>query len=260
MKNKILKNKLGFTMVELLIVIVIISILFIVLVSKIDFTSNGARKSGTQNDLKIYVTAATSASMKNAGFAKDIHDVSIQLNEYLDKEYQLIVEGDEIITNAVDSWGVQYKIIYAIPSESIGEITFISAGSDKTYFTKDDEVVVVVYNLNGSIDVTYPLKISHNHKFEKNINDDAIKKQLNCQSPAIYYYTCDVCKMKSSDFFEDGALDPNAHFESEREYVFIDNEFHLVKLTCGCGEQYGSIEEEHTVAYGECIYCRSFID
>jgi type II secretory pathway pseudopilin PulG len=247
-------------MVELLIVILIIGILFIVLVSKIEFTSNNARRGGTQNNLNSYITAATSAAMKDAGFANNIHDLTIQLNEYLDKELQLSVAGDEIITEALDGWGVEYKIIYAIPPNSIGELTIVSAGNDKVHFTKDDEVVVILYCSDGAIDVTYPLKTQHDHQFDKYTTGNAMKKPLTCQSPAVYYYTCGICQMKSSRFFEHGEIDPNAHFEAKREYVFIDDEFHTIKFICGCGEQYGSMEEEHTITFGECIYCREFID
>ena len=260
MNHNYSNKKRAFTLLELLIVIVIIGILFIALISKIDFTSNNARKNGTQNDLNSYIMAATAASMKYAGFATDIHDLTTQLNEFLDNELQLSIAGDEIVTSAEDGWGIEYKIIYAIPPNSIGELTFVSAGHDKIHFTKDDEVVVVLYCSDGAIDVTYPLQTSHEHQFEKHIVGNAMKKTLTCQSPAIYYFTCGVCQMKSSNFFEYGDADPNAHFEAEREYVLIDNEFHMIKFTCACGEQYGSAEDEHTVAYGECIYCREFID
>ncbi len=256
---RVFNTKKAFTMVELLIVIVIISILFIVLISKIDFTSNGARESGTQNDLKMYVTAVTAASMKNAGFANNIYDLSLQINEYVDEEYQLSVQGDELITTAQDGWGMQYKIVYTIPPESIGEITFISAGSDKTYFTKDDAVVIVIYKSDGAIDVTYPLKKSHNHQFEKNITAASLKRAMSCQSPAIYYYSCAECGMKSTTFFEHGELDPNAHFEYSKEYVAIDDEFHTITFICECGERYVSVEDEHTLAYGECIHCRHLV-
>ena len=46
------KNQQGFTLVEILVVIVIIGILFTVILPRIDFASDRARQTGVKTDLK----------------------------------------------------------------------------------------------------------------------------------------------------------------------------------------------------------------
>ena len=63
MKNNICKNnwlskqRKAFTLVELLIVIAIIGILFIVLVSKVDFATDKAKATGVQTDFRSFQLA-----------------------------------------------------------------------------------------------------------------------------------------------------------------------------------------------------------
>ena len=69
MNNKILNNKKkAFTLIELLIVIAIIGILFIVLVSKVDFATDKAKASGVQTDFRSFQVALDTVAKENAGF------------------------------------------------------------------------------------------------------------------------------------------------------------------------------------------------
>jgi prepilin-type N-terminal cleavage/methylation domain-containing protein len=70
MYNKLLNNKRkAFTLVELLIVIAIIGILFIVLVSKIDFASDRAKVTGVQTDFRSFQLAFEQVAREHDGFA-----------------------------------------------------------------------------------------------------------------------------------------------------------------------------------------------
>ena len=62
------KNKKAFTLIELLIVIAIIGILFIVLVSKVDFATDKAKTSGVQTDFRSFQMALETVSKEKAGF------------------------------------------------------------------------------------------------------------------------------------------------------------------------------------------------
>lgn len=62
-------NRRAFTLVELLIVIAIIAILFIVLVSKIDFTSDKAKTAGVQTDFRSYQVAFETVGREYQGFS-----------------------------------------------------------------------------------------------------------------------------------------------------------------------------------------------
>ena len=61
-------KKRAFTLIELLIVIAIIGILFIVLVSKVDFATDKAKTTGVQTDFRSFQVAFETVSRENAGF------------------------------------------------------------------------------------------------------------------------------------------------------------------------------------------------
>ena len=61
-------KKKAFTLIELLIVIAIIGILFIVLVSKVDFATDKAKATGVQTDFRSFQLALETVSKEKAGF------------------------------------------------------------------------------------------------------------------------------------------------------------------------------------------------
>ena len=61
-------KKKAFTLIELLIVIAIIGILFIVLVSKVDFAADKAKATGVQTDFRSFQMALETVSKEKAGF------------------------------------------------------------------------------------------------------------------------------------------------------------------------------------------------
>ena len=67
-KNKWFTSKRkAFTLIELLIVIAIIGILFIVLVSKVDFATDKAKATGVQTDFRSFQVAIESVAKENSG-------------------------------------------------------------------------------------------------------------------------------------------------------------------------------------------------
>ena len=68
LKFKNNNKKKAFTLIELLIVIAIIGILFIVLVSKVDFATDKAKASGVQTDFRSFQVALDTVAKENAGF------------------------------------------------------------------------------------------------------------------------------------------------------------------------------------------------
>ena len=63
-----MKKRKAFTLIELLIVIAIIGILFIVLVSKVDFATDKAKATGVQTDFRSFQLAFDTVAKENAGF------------------------------------------------------------------------------------------------------------------------------------------------------------------------------------------------
>ena len=66
--NKQINKKKAFTLIELLIVIAIIGILFIVLISKVDFATDKAKATGVQTDFRSFQVAFDTVAKENAGF------------------------------------------------------------------------------------------------------------------------------------------------------------------------------------------------
>ena len=66
--NLFSKKRKAFTLIELLIVIAIIGILFIVLVSKVDFAADKAKATGVQTDFRSFQMALETVSKEKAGF------------------------------------------------------------------------------------------------------------------------------------------------------------------------------------------------
>lgn len=252
-----LKNKKAFTLVELLIVIVIISILFVVLVSRLDFTTNKSKGAGVQNDLKSYSTAATSAAIAYVGFSEDTDTLMHNLNRFLDTKLDLTVNGGSLETTAQDPWGTDYLILVARPEGTFGEITFLSAGPDRDYFTNDDQAVTVVCTGAGLVNTTFPMKQAHNHQFEAIETGEALKSPATCKTPAIYYYSCQECKMKNNDVFESGDVNPNQHLNLSYEYLNNgEASTHLTTTKCtDCNGIIHSVNEPHNEVDGFCTLC-----
>lgn len=102
------KNRKAFTLVELLVVIVVIGILFVVLVSKVDFAADDAKSAGAMTDLRSYQIAAQAIALRDNGFDSAIADLVTDLNEKLDAELALTATG---VSSVTDPWGKTYKVI-----------------------------------------------------------------------------------------------------------------------------------------------------
>jgi prepilin-type N-terminal cleavage/methylation domain-containing protein len=251
-------NKKAFTLVELLIVIVIIGILFVALISRLDFTTDKSKGAGVQSDLKSYATAATSAAIAYVGFSEDSDTLMHNLNRFLDTKLDLTLNGGSLETSAQDPWGTDYIILVARPEGTFGELTFISAGPDRDYFTNDDQAVTVVCTGAGLVNTTFPMKQAHNHHFEAIETGDAMKVAASCTRPAVYYYSCKECKMKNNDEFEAGAINPNKHLHTTKEYMDNgDPATHVVTTKCtDCNGILHSNNEPHGEPVGGlCTIC-----
>ena len=146
-----LKTKKAFTLVELLVVIAIIGILFVVLISKVDFATDKAKTAGVQTDFRSYQMAMKMVGMEQQGFTNDMNKLAAQLNKNLDPKLQVAVESGNLVTDAKDPWGTEYQFTYGEPANTRGEIVVRSAGPDLTYNTDDDIIIVSRYEfgVNG---------------------------------------------------------------------------------------------------------------
>ena len=192
---KTLKSKRkAFTLVEILIVICVISILFVVLVSRVDFATDKSRQTGVQNDFHAMQTALHVIALKNNSFTTDIDSLAAELNKNLDSELAVRVENGVIKTDATDPWGSNYVLEYDKPADTNGRVTLLSPGPDTTLRTQDDIKSEVVIKLdNGKANVIIDNEPQENNNaggehiciFNRSVKD---AKFCNCWK--LYYANC----------------------------------------------------------------------
>jgi len=166
MKNKILVTKKGFTLVEILVVIVIIGLLFMFFVPRIDFASDKARETGVKSDFRAFMLASEQVMRENAGLgfvtgtAVDTSTTNVntglvadKLNLYLDPAMKLtVVTGKNQATTAqLDPWNKAYAIsTNAKKGSNDGKILFECGGKDATINGTNDYIILSTF-VSGEI-------------------------------------------------------------------------------------------------------------
>ena len=143
MKNRNMKR--AFTLVEVLIVIVIIGILFIVLVSKVDFSVSEAKEMSVTTDFLAYQLAMEQVCIKEKQLPSDMNVLRDKLNKYLEYDLLVAVQDGQLICNREDPWGNHYQFDYNRSGGNLGKLTVTSAGGDKAFGTDDDLYTYVEY-------------------------------------------------------------------------------------------------------------------
>ena len=211
------KHRKAFTLVELLIVIAVISILFVVLLSRVDFATDKSKTTGVQNDFHAIQTGLHITAMANYGFDSDTNVFMSKLNKNLDSEMFVALDNGMIKTAAKDPWGTQYVLEYDKPADTNGRVTIISAGPDTTLRTQDDIKSEVVFKVeNGKADVIINNNPQNNNGnnnggnnnnehicvFNRNIKSEQfIAVSGTCTTKTLYYYSCS-CGARSTTTFE----------------------------------------------------------
>ena len=136
------RNKKAFTLIELLIVIAIIGILFIVLISKVDFATDKAKATGVQTDFRSFQLAFETVARENQGFDELVDDnydkLEAAINKNLDNKLHIDIDADGNITmanNAKDPWGIEYHGQYVTGDDGKdrGAIVMYSNGADMQF-------------------------------------------------------------------------------------------------------------------------------
>ena len=136
----------AFTLVELLVVIAIIGILFVVLISKVDFATEKSKATGVQTDFRSYQVAIETVARENAGLSVLVDndadgeakyaELEKALNKNLDPKLHVEIDADGMIsTEAKDPWKEQYLGAYLAPDadgtvKDRGAIVMYSKGSN----------------------------------------------------------------------------------------------------------------------------------
>lgn len=141
-------RKKGFTLVELLIVIAVIGILFIVLVSKVEFATDRARETGVKTDFRSYQVALQTVGLEQQEFTSDYYKLVNQLNENLDPKLELSNGVDGLFTDAEDPWSSTYRLSYRkVEGQNRGSVAIVSSGPDLVFETADDITMTATYLL-----------------------------------------------------------------------------------------------------------------
>ena len=158
-----LTHRKAFTLVELLVVIAIIGILFVVLISKVDFATEKAKATGVQTDFRSYQLAIETVARENAGLSTLVDDdasgeekyaaLEAALNKNLDPKLRVEIDADgKISTDAKDPWKEEYTGQYLAPDadgtvKDRGAIVMYCKGSNLKLGTTSETV-------NGVVNVT----------------------------------------------------------------------------------------------------------
>lgn len=266
----------AFTLVELLIVVIIVGLLFILCVAQINFSTDSARESGAQADFRAYQIACNTIGLQHAGFTDDLDELVLLLNEKLDEELYLYVENGNLVIKQQDPWGMEYKVEYAKPHNTNGQLVFRSAGKDKEYNTKDDITTsirydtslprgeIVIENTGAGADAVPGEDVgggehggSHTHDFSKKVINTYYRKSVaNCTSKAIYYYSCE-CGERGTSTFEDSEIDPSNHAGPiTASYTSLSSSQHVYKRICdSCSNTITTYTEKHRVDGTSCMDC-----
>ena len=146
-------NKKAFTLVELLVVIAIIGILFVVLISKVDFATDKSKATGVQTDFRSFQLAVETVARENAGLATlvtvddkgtpetadDVNDYSAlaaALNKNLDPKLHVEIDATGKITMKNDThkdpWKEEYtgQYLAGTDKKDRGAIVFYCGGAN----------------------------------------------------------------------------------------------------------------------------------
>ncbi|MTV49362.1 prepilin-type N-terminal cleavage/methylation domain-containing protein [Heliobacillus mobilis] len=139
-------NSKGFTLVELLLVLAIISILFAVIVPRLGQATEKAKLSGVKNDFRAFDTALRQYYMEKSKFPSTDEEKDTS---------SLLVTGkyiDKSPVSTIDPW--EHKYTY---EGEAGKVKITSYGPNGTTSTSDtdDIAMTITKNANGLLETTY---------------------------------------------------------------------------------------------------------
>lgn len=169
MSRKMNNKKKGFTLIELVVVILIIAILAVVLIPQLSAMTNKAKTSGVQEAFREFQIASQTVCIEQNGFGKVdnsayLKDTVDNLNKNLDAVNQLTAAPDAASATLTrqDPWGNAYTVKFykdaaattaAAADDAVAAVQFISNGADGTAGNADDLSTTIAYE-EGSYKVT----------------------------------------------------------------------------------------------------------
>ena len=150
---KSFSKKKAFTLIELLIVIAIIGILFIVLVSKVDFATDKAKATGVQTDFRSFQVAFETVAKENDGFNTFGWDTGDTNGDRVRNSYDVGDTNKDGIQDSGETWTGRKE--YA--ETWTGVYTFVKPGTT----SYDADVIVALESaINKNLDPKLHITIS----------------------------------------------------------------------------------------------------
>jgi len=177
-------NKKGFTLVEILVVILIIGILFVAFLPKIDFAGDKARETAVKSDFRTFMIASEQLEKEQAGFKPGgLAENVKELNKFLDAGMKIGTDNKKSALE--DPWKKPYEIEFISGANTERKIFVKSSGKTG----KDDapDFVLLTQYVEGQIlSCTAGLNENIGEKFS-NAGSIDLKvankyKELNCFS------------------------------------------------------------------------------
>ena len=144
-------RKKAFTLVEVLIVLVTLSILMVVLVSAVNTPVHESNRAQAEADINSLAFAVNSVGLKNQTFDIDQDLLAAHINAELSIDMRLQSAGDHIASTSLDPWGSAYHISTAFPENTNGIVTIRSIGPDRQLGTSDDVMATVTYDTTNNL-------------------------------------------------------------------------------------------------------------
>jgi prepilin-type N-terminal cleavage/methylation domain-containing protein len=194
MKKHFRERKTGFTLIEILVVVLIIGLLFIFLVPKISQATTKSKERGVMTRFNEFRQASISVLNEYSGFGKlvtvnadesvDASRLITEINKNLDEANKFGLgtletkDGGEFYnSSSKDPWKHQYRVyVGGIDENGFGEITFISYGTNKAPENKvmaadfDYDATGCKYTMTVSYDSG--MVDSYTRGFDKDITDE----------------------------------------------------------------------------------------
>ena len=154
-------KKKAFTLIELLIVIAIIGILFIVLVSKVDFATDKAKATGVQTDFRSFQVAIETVAKENAGLATFGWDIGDTNGDRIRNSYDkgdanqngVQDDGEVFVGSKVysEEWKNVFTLSNPVDAADMSAIAALEAAINKNldpklHITINDDLTITMAN------------------------------------------------------------------------------------------------------------------